>query len=453
MKRENRDFIFNGPIVPAIFKLAFPVFIGQIFQFFYNLVDTFWVSNIDLNDPSLVGGTGLIFPIFIIIMAITSGISIGVSSLVSKAIGRKDEERLSKVTESSLFLAVILIVIVIPLGYYFSEEIIGLLAKSNPDYYQRAYEYFTYLLPAFVFFFIQSTFLGVLQGEGDMKQVMKINMIGTLFNFVLDPIFIMGFDMEVRGAALATSLSLFASTCYMIFVVTKKRRLQEIKWKKSNIESGVISEILSVGVLQSFAMLSMSIQVMFSNNLLMIINPKSITAMSIHMRFDQLSMMPAFAFGAATVTLIGQNFGRKKCERVDQIMNKVFLVGSGVILVSCIMVFTFAPMFYSFFSSDPEVLKIATTFTRIAAFNPVLAVFGICGRSFFQALGLAKIAFLITLLRTIILGIPLMYFLHYQFDIGVISVPIGMLMASFISSVVSLITVKYKCRKMLNTQV
>ncbi|MCK5201022.1 MAG: MATE family efflux transporter, partial [Spirochaetales bacterium] len=161
-KKEIKG-MFEGPILPLIIKLSAPIFAGMIFHLLYNITDTMWISRIDLSDPSYVGGTGIIFPIIFLAIAISNGITVGISSLVARGIGERNRAILNRTSESGLAIALILGVLVVIAGYVFDESIVRILGAEG-DFFIHGLEYFRYIIPVAVLMFISSVFNGILQG-------------------------------------------------------------------------------------------------------------------------------------------------------------------------------------------------------------------------------------------------------------------------------------------------
>jgi len=179
--------MFDGPIIRVLARLALPMFAGMVFQVLYSIVDTIWISRIDLNDPSYVGGTGMIFPLIFLVIALGSGILIGISSLVARSIGEKNWRVLEKTAESGLFIGVSLSVLFVSLAYIFDKKLVHLLGATG-DYYTHALEYLRFMIPAGAIMLIGNVFNGILQGEGLMNKIMKAMIIATLANIALDPL-------------------------------------------------------------------------------------------------------------------------------------------------------------------------------------------------------------------------------------------------------------------------
>ena len=134
LQQKEIPGMFEGPILKLLVKLALPMFFGMVFQILYNIVDTIWISRIDLSDPSYVGGVGIVFPIIFLIIAFASGIMVGVSSLVARAIGEKNRFILNRTAESGLFIGLVLAVIFVVFGYVFDERLLRLLGAEG-DYF------------------------------------------------------------------------------------------------------------------------------------------------------------------------------------------------------------------------------------------------------------------------------------------------------------------------------
>jgi putative MATE family efflux protein len=432
--------MFDGPILPLLTRLSLPIFAGMIFQLLYNITDTIWISRIDISDPSYVGGTGMIFPILFFAMAIGHGILIGVSSLVARAIGARNREVLSKTAESGLVIAVVVSVVVVAFCYLFAQAIVRVLGATG-DYYTHALEYFLYIIPAAFLMFVGNVFFGIIQGEGLMDKLMKAMIIGTVTNIALDPVFIFLLGMKVKGAAVATDIAQFVSLLYVLSIFLKKKSLVQIDWKVQNIDFGVVRQIVSIGLPQAAGQIMMSVSFLVFNRVVISIDPHALTAFSICGRFDFMVLTPIFAIASALITMVGQNYGRGNYERVKSI----WWIGVGsaaavVVLVAAIIVI-FAPFIYPFFSDVSSVVQYAVTQTRIIEFTFLFATIGILARSTFQAVGYPWPAFVIPVLRLVVIAIPAVYLFVYVLDLGIYGVWFGIITGNCISAAISMLWV------------
>ena len=435
-KSKEIKGIYEGPVLPIIIKLTLPILSGMLFQLVYNVTDTMWISRIDMEDPSFVGGTGIIFPIVFLAISLSNGILVGISSLVARGIGEENERIINLTTESGLFIAAILGAAVIFLGYFYDEQLVNILGAFG-DYRTHALEYLRYIIPAAGIMFILSVFNGIIQGEGLMKYVMISMLIGTVGNIILDPVFIFLLDLKVKGAAIATVIAQVFSVVYSISVFIRNKTLVKVEWKLKNIDFHFVKRIAVIGLPQSLGMILMAVSFLLLNRLVIAIDPLALTAFALCGRFDQIVLIPIFALGASLVTLVGQNAGRNNHDRIKLIWNTSLLAAVAVVLLTATGMFLFAPVIYSFFSSNNQVVNYAVTQTRLLEYSFVFAAAGILSRSFFQGIGSPMPALIIVLLRLLIIAVPAAYFYVYIFNMGMYGVWFGLLTGNSISAVVS----------------
>lgn len=464
MTEDNKDFseqdhqemakreipgMFDGPVLPILTKMALPILAGMVFQLLYNIVDTLWVSRIDLNDPSYVGGTGLIFPVIFFFMALASGVSVGISSLVARAIGEKNREVLNKTAESGLVMALILSAVCMAIVYLWGPELVHAMGGDG-DYYTHGLNYLYYVTPVALFAFVTNVFIGVFQGEGLMKHVMISMIIGTVANIILDPLFIFTFNLDVRGAAIATGLGQFLSLVYCLWVFAAKKTLVPISWSIKNIQWNLIKKITTIGFPQALGHITMSIAFLLLNRLVISIDPLAMTAFSLVGRLDQLVLMPSFAIGAAVITIIGQNAGRGNLKRANRVLNTSYAAGFVVVFAAAIFMIFSAKWIFPFFTAIPAVVDYAVRQVRTVELFFCLAVVGITNRSAFQAVGYPLPALFTTLLRVLIISVPAAYIYVNVFNLGIEGVWYGLASGIVVSFFVSLIWVKSIFRRLIN---
>ena len=438
-KKEIKG-MFDGPILRLLTRLSLPIFAGMVFQLLYNITDTIWISRIDITDPSYVGGTGIIFPILFFAMAIGHGILIGVSSLVARAIGARNREVLSKTAESGLVIAIIVSVFVVAFCYIFAPAIVKTLGATG-DYYTHALEYFLFIIPAALLMFVGNVFFGIIQGEGLMEKLMKAMIIGTVTNIVLDPVFIFLLGMKVKGAAVATDIAQIVSLGYAVSIFLRKKALVQIDWSIKNVDFGIIRQIIAIGLPQAAGQIMMSVSFLIFNRVVISIDPHALTAFSLCGRFDMIVLTPIFAISSALITMIGQNYGRGNFERLKSIW--WVGIGSAAIVVTAIaaIMVIIAPFIYPFFSDVGNVVLYAVTQTRIIEFTFLFAAMGILARSTFQAMGYPWPAFVIPVLRLVVIAIPAVYLYVYVLGLGMYGVWFGIITGNGVSAAISMLWV------------
>ncbi|MCK5740422.1 MATE family efflux transporter [bacterium] len=445
LNRNPNPDIFEGPIRKPLIRLALPMLAGMLFNLLYNLVDAMWISMIDRNDPSWFGGTGLIFPLLFIAIALSNGLMVGISSLVARGIGEKNHDVLDKTAESGLAVGFILSVIIVVGSYLFDKELITMLGAEG-DLYQHALDYFHFIIPGTAIIFMVHVFGGILQGEGNMKPLIQAMIIGTILNLVLDPIFIFWFNLDVRGAALATCISRLVSLILVVRIFLQQKSSIRIHWKLSNISLSVIKQINYLGIPHAMGQVFMSVNVVILNRIIISVDETAITSFSLVGRFDQLILIPIFALSSAVISIAGQNAGRGNIKRVREVWKNGIFLGSAVVFSLATVLVLSAPHLLSLFSDNATVIHYGTMQMRILEFSFVFAVIGIIGRSIFQAVGYPSPAMFITLLRTLLIAAPASALYVFVFDLGIKGVYFGVLTGNSLSAIASF----FYCRYTLN---
>lgn len=410
--------ILSGPIVPILLKLAIPIFTGMIIQLVYNITDTLWLSRIDMNDPGIVGGTGLIFPVMFLAIALANGLQTGISALTARSIGKNDREQLQIIPQNGLVLAFILAVTVITVTLFNSEKIMRFMGAEG-SFFTHGLAYFRMIIPAAVAMFIASVFNGILQGEGEMKPVMVAMLIGTIGNLILDPLLIFPLNMGVRGAALATVIAQLIALTYSIRYYKRKHRTTCITPNFKEINTATIKSILSIGIPQVLTLALMAISTFVLNKLMVSIDGTAMTAFSLCNRFDSLQFIPILALSSALVTAVGQNYGSGNFRRIRRIWRTSLILAGFTELLLALLLIVLAPYIFPFFSHVESVVAYAVEQTRTVNIFYTAAVFGILARSVFQGINNPLPALLLTTLRLIIISLPLALLFVKVFHWGV----------------------------------
>jgi putative MATE family efflux protein len=438
--------IFEGPILSTLIRLSVPIYLGLMSQLLYYIADTIWISRIDLSDPSYVGGVGIIFPLLFGAIAISSGMLIGVGSLVARSIGAGDRKTLSCVAESGLVIAGAISALVTFLCYLYAEQIVFLLGARG-DYSVHALEYLRFILPAAGMMIVGNVFLGLLQGAGQMRGVMIAMIITTSVNIVLDPVCIFLLDMNVKGAGIATVIAQAITALYLVPIFLKKKTLVQVEWKWSNIDFVTMKKIVAVGFPQTAGHMFLAVNFLFFNRIVVSIDQLALTAFSICGRFDQVLLLPLLAIAAAVITMTGQNFGRKKYMRVEGIWKTGILLGMAVIACIAGTIVIFAPRLFAFFTTIERVVDYSVLQTRLVQFSFVLAVIADIGRACFQAVGKPIPGLIITMLRLALIPLPTAFVLVYGFGAGMYGVWYGIILGNLFSAVASYVWIKLFLRR------
>jgi putative MATE family efflux protein len=433
--------MFEGPILRVLTRITLPIFCGMVFQIIYAIVNIIWVSRIDLEDPAYVGGVGLIFPILIFAVAISSGVLIGVGSLVARSIGENNRQALSRVAESGFFITGLLSAAVIVLGYVFADQLVKLLGAKG-EYYVHAIDFFRYLVPLAALCFMGNVLLGILLGEGRTSKVMLAMIITTVANVILDPVFIFVLKLGVKGAGLAIVVSQVVAAAYLLPLFLKNKTSVRIEWRWANIDFGTMKKIIAVGFPHAAGQIIMASSVLVLNRITLGIDQFALTAYSVCARFDQVLVVPVMAIGSGIITMMGQNFGRRRFTRVKTIWRTGTLVGMAVSALLAALLFVFAPRIVPFFTAVEEVARFGVRQMRIVQFSFVLAAVAIVGTSSFQAIARPIHGLVVTTVRLAAVSIPLAYILVRVFGLGMYGVWFGVVAGNIVSALFGFLWVR-----------
>ena len=412
--------LLDGPIISTSVKLGMPIIIGHLLIIMYNVIDTIFISFIDRQSTALMSGVGLVFPIFFLFLAISSGLLTGNSSLVARAIGEKNQNVLDRIADSSLLIMNSAAVLTLIFVYSAGEPIIKLLAGKNisETAIRNGLHYLYFLAPGLALLIIQMSLLGILQGEG-LTQYTGIAMsFSTLINIILDPIFIFYFKMGVAGAALATSISIFLAVIYVVSVFITNKSSILIHWNILKAKAKIILEILRIGIPQTLQLIALSLSFMVLNKIVGSLDELKMAAWVIFGRSSEFLMLISYGISNSTLAMIGQNFGNRNMKRVQSIYAKnIYVVVIGTIIIAVLMN-VFAKPLFSFFTDVEEIIRLCVFQLRIVSFSYIGVAVTIIVSSSFQATGKAMPGFYITFFRMGLLSIPLAYISVYFWDLG-----------------------------------
>ena len=300
----------------AIWTLGLPVMTGMAVQTLYNIVDMLFVARISVNS---IAALGFNLPLFWMAMGISFGLGTGVTAVIARFIGAKDHEAATNVAEHGLLLGLIIGGMFSAAGLLFGEEILILLGTPDelmPD----TLAYFQVIAGGFIFMITGIFLRSIFSGEGDTKTPVKIQVTSTVLNIILDPILIFGFDMGVRGAALATVISMIVAVImYSRVILFKKSTLLQLDFKIFKFKPKYIKDIFRIGIPSSLSMIIMSLGGALFNWILVHYSPEVVAGYQIAGRLDQIFFLPVMAIAGSLVTLVGMFYGAQRFDLINSV--------------------------------------------------------------------------------------------------------------------------------------
>ena len=412
-KEDRRIYIMSKERpTKAVLSMGLPLIAGMMVMSVYNLVDTFFISL--LHDDYQLAAVNLAYPVMMISIALSNMIGTGAASLIARSLGAGDKEKAEHTLTVGIGLMVLLSLMLSALGLFFLNPIVTLLgAKENTFTYTM--QYVAVILGGSLFTMGSYTMGQLLRSEGSAKQSMAGMLSGTVANIVLDPVFIFGFHMGIRGAAIATILGNAIGTLLpCLYYVRKKTLLMPaIRYLKPTSE--IVKEIFFVGVPAMLETGLTSMAYVVNNNLAVGYGELTVTAMGISQKIISFGSYIYQGFAAGNQPLMGYNYGAKNYRRMLDILKAGVLVVSSIELGMMVIFGVGAEFFIGIFSQTEEVVRIGSQVMRANMF--ILPFVGSVSmtRTTFQAMGKPLYSFGITVMRQLILYIPLLLILNHLF--------------------------------------
>lgn len=423
-------------ILKLLIKFFIPAIIGTLVNALYNIVDRIYIGR-GVGSLALAG-LSVTFPIMVMTAGFAMLIGMGAGVLASISLGKKDKDRAEKILGNAFILLIAVAILVSILAFVIKGPILRSFGASQNtiDY---ANDYLSIILFGTIFQNVGFGLNNLIRSEGNAKVAMYTMLIGAGLNIILDPIFIFVFNMGVQGAALATIISQFANTIWVVSHFRGKNSILKLKKENFKIDGEIFKDIVAIGM-APFAMqvASSAINILFNKQLMTYGGDLAIGAMGVINSVTMLIVMSMISVNQAVQPIIGYNYGAKQYSRVKEAL-KLAIVGAvsiGTIALIVIEVFPEA-LIGVFNKTDKELLRIGVNGIRIfLCMLPVIG-FQIVGSNYFQAIGRAKVSMLLSLSRQVLILIPMLLILPGIFHInGVwISAPISDTIATIITAV------------------
>ncbi len=428
-------------------KLSLPMLLSNVLTTFYTIIDTYFISLIDKKSTAYISAVSIINPVFFIFIALSSGLFIGISSLIARSYGEGDEKKEASGLISGLTISIIISIITLLFGYIFLKDLVRLFAgkELSAVAIKSAEEFLFYLLPGYCLMLIGRSLFGVLQGKGQNFHIAIAVLISNILNCILDPVFIFYFKMGVGGAGLATSLSILFTAIYVLtlFAFNKFKISFGIKY----LNFHTIKEILQIGITQSIGILSLSVSFIIVNKIVGSIGETEMNAFGLCGRLDQLTFLPIFAIASSTVTITGYYFGKKNYNIIKEIFIKNSILGILSMLALILIYIIFSPQLFALFSDNQTVINKAVYQARIVSLSFLGIALESIAVSTFQGMKYPPPSFLLIIIRMFIVILPLSYFFVFFLKLGMNGIFISYIIAHINTGIISCIWIYYYLKK------
>ena len=425
----------KGSIGKLLFTLAIPTIIGQIVNLLYNIVDRIFIGKMASGDIAMAG-VGVAMPIILLVSAFAMLLAAGGAPLTAIEMGKQDNDKAEEIMSNCFSMLVSVGLLLTIVFFIFREPILWAFGASKATI-GYGLDYLSIYLIGTVFVQISLGMNLFINTQGFTKIGMITVIIGAVINIILDPILIFGFNMGVKGAALATIIAQGVSAAFVLRFLFSKKSILKIRKKYLKLNKKLVLSILALGVAPFIMQATESlVLVSLNNQLLKYGGDLAVGAMTIMSSIMQVLIMPLMGLTQGAQPIMSYNFGAKQIDRVKKTFKLLFVICLlySVIMVSLIMLFP--EFFVSIFNNKPELMEITSWAMRIYFVGMVLFGAQIACQQTFLALGQAKISLIIAMLRKIVLLVPLIFILPMFMEDGLTAV----LLAEPVADVIAIIS-------------
>lgn len=435
MAKDIHKMLGEERIGRLLLSLSLPATIGMLVQAMYNFVDTIFVGR---GVGSMgIAGISISLPVQIFVMAFAQMFGIGGASVISRSLGERDHKKARRAAGNVMVFSVAFGLVMTLLGQFFLDQLLIMLGASEAII-PYAREYLGIILFGSVFFSFGMAMNHVVRAEGKPKIAMAAMLISAVLNIILDPIFIFSLNMGIWGAALATVLSQAATSIYVLFYFLSGRSLLRVSLRSLIPEWRIMRETVSVGLSAFSRQVAGSVlAVVLNNSLVFYGGDIAVAVYGVINRLLMVFIMPMFGVNQGFLPIVGYNYGAGKMRRARESVKLASAVTTMIALFSSIVMFLFARQLISIFTDETELIESTIYALRIVILaTPTIGV-QVIASGMFQALGKALPALFLSLLRQIIILIPLI--LVIPRFLGINGIWISFPLADLIAFAISLV--------------
>ncbi len=447
---ENSIILGTAPIKSLLFKQAMPAAVGFMVMSLNMVVDTFFVGQYIPNGDLAIGAISVVFPISFLFSSIGMSIGIGGGSIVSRSLGANNKEKAFLAFNNQISLTLFLAFLVIAIGVLYQTPLLDLFGAKGKimDYAQT---YFSIVLIGIPFLAISMMANNNLRAEGKANIAMVVLLIPSIVNIILDYVFIYVMDYGMEGAGWATTISYIGCAGYIFyFYLAGKGELKVIP-EQFKLKKEIVSETLKLGSVNLVRQGTLSVLAIVLNtslfkygNLCEMGGETAISVYGLASRLAMFAFFPLIGIAQGFMPIAGYNYGAKNYARLKEVINVALIYGFIIAGVICLLLVYGASWIPTLFTQDKNlILYSPDAIFWLFVTSPVVA-FTLISPSYYQAIGKATPALLLTLTKQGLFLIPLVIILpmHYGID--------GIWYSFPISDVISAIFCYYFLRRSMN---
>lgn len=432
--RENR--MGTEHIPSLLMKMALPMMLSMLVQALYNVVDSIFVAKI--SEDALTA-LSVAFPLQNLMIAFATGLGVGINSLLSRALGEKDQKKADAAAGNGLFLELCAALLFVFIGFVLGPSFVR-SQTSSAIVADHGITYVRICIGMGAFCFIAIFYERMLQATGKTHLAMIGQLVGALINIIFDPILIFGLlgfpKLGVAGAAIATVFGQFCGAMVALAIHQKKNREIRITLSGLRPRSFTVRTILSVGI-PSIIMGSIgSVMTYCVNRILDGFSSTAVAVFGVYFKLQSFFFMPVFGLNNAMVPLIAYNYGARRPARMKQTIRWAVIYACSIMAVGLLLMQLMPDVFLRLFDASDDMLRIGVPALRTISLAFVGAGYAIVLSSTFQALGKGLYSMFVSIARQLVVLVPVAWLLSRTGQLSAVwwAFPIAELMSALVST-------------------
>jgi putative MATE family efflux protein len=387
------------------------MFFGMAIQAVYNIVDTIFIGQFVPNPQMAMAGLSLSFPLQMLAMGVGQMVGLGGASLISRLLGRGDNLRAERTLGNGITFGVALSLLLVIIFLPFLNFWLRLIGASNAVL-PFARDYLTIMMAGVVFNVMTNSFLGFVRAEGNARVAMTALIIASTLNIFLDWLFIVQVGLGIRGAAIATTISMAVSTLYVVYYYVSGSAYLKIRASNLLPDFGILKQIFVIGIASFVQTTAGSLSVMMIMRMAAAYGGDiAISAFLLIQRVMWFSMMPSMVIGQGMQPVLGFNFGAHRYHLVVKTIIIASVVAIGVGLIGFFALYFFPEPIFRIFTGDEELIsKAAFIAKHVFLILPIFGFYNV-GSMVFPSVGKALQTFVVAISRPVAFMIPLLILL------------------------------------------
>ncbi len=401
----------TADMLPLIFSMALPAMFSMLVQALYNIVDSYFVSQVS---EKALAAVSLAFPIQNLLIAFAVGTAVGVTSLISRRLGQGRRKEAGAAAVHGILLGIATSLVFAVYGAFFTTPFFRMF-ESDPEIVHMGDQYISICCVLSFGSFVVVMIEKILQATGNMLWPMIFQLVGALINIVLDPVFIFGWfglpAMGVVGAAAATVAGQILSMVFSVVVICVRPHEIQISFKGFRFDWQTVKNIYAVGLPAIMMQAIGTVMNMAMNAILSGFSTAAYTVFGLYFKLQSFVFMPVFGLTQGLLPIMGYNYGAKNKKRLLSALSQGCAIAA-VIMAAGMLVFLLLPgQLLSIFNASEELHSIGIPALRIICTCFLFAALGIVSSTLFQAVGKGTYSLIVSLMRQLVVLVPVAWIL------------------------------------------